>query len=106
MVAAGHPLAVGLHFEPAAELAVAVGAALALDPWSAVKSGRYYDDPIVQRQLATVSEAAVLHIAPNGERMRALLQMQSQHLPATCAEERSWQVPAVDVIHLEAIHCK
>ena len=36
MVAAGHPLAVGLHFEPAAELAVAVGAALAFDSWSAV----------------------------------------------------------------------
>ena len=52
-----------------------------------------------------MSDAAVLHIAPNGERMRGLLQMRSQYAPATCAEERSGQVPAVEVIHLEAIHC-
>ena len=59
----------------------------------------------MQWRLATISDAAVLHIAQHGERMRALFQMQSQYAPATCAEERSWQVPAVDVIHLEAIRC-
>ena len=68
-------------------------------------SDRYYDGPIAQRRLAAVSDAAVLHIAPNGEQMRGLLQMRSQYAPAPCAEERSEQVPAVDVVHLEAIRC-
>jgi len=36
MVAAGHQLAVDSHFEPASELAFAVGAALAFDSWCAV----------------------------------------------------------------------
>jgi len=56
-------------------------------------------------RLAIVPDPVAAKVAAHMESPQALLQTQSQHLPATCAEERSWQVPAVDVIHLEAIHC-
>jgi len=106
MVAAGHQLAVGSHFEPAAELAVAVDAALGLGSWSAVRSGRYYDGSIVQRRLATVPDPVAAKIAAHMEPPQVLPQTQSQHLPATDAEKRHWLEPAAEAIHSNTVRSK
>jgi len=56
-------------------------------------------------RLAIVPDPVAAKVAAHMESPQALLQTQSQHLPATCAEKRRRVESAVEVSHLEAIHC-